>query len=146
MVKTYSKYFIHFDSIINEKKTCFYNLVQLILATTFLWVKSEFCPHIKTDEDMQVKSEGWCVRFWFQAWTILLCQIRKQHEMDRNSFTPGFMNLVCGSNLEIPLGAPWKFSRLLSPPAQSSWQFLFQSVDPADTVDVYLNIRMKARS
>lgn len=84
LVKTYSKYFTHFDSIINEKKTCFYDLVQLILATTFLWVKSQFCPHIKTDEDVQVKSEGWFVRFWFWfwAWTILLCQICKQHEME----------------------------------------------------------------
>ena len=154
MVKTYSKYFIHFDSIINEKKkkqTCFYDLVQLILATTFLWVKSQFCPHIKTDEDVQVKSEGWFVRFWFWfwAWTVLLCQICKQHEMETG------IPLLLASwiwyvghtrSYQVPLGAPWKFSILLSPPTQSSWQFLFHAVDQAETVDVYLNIRMKARS
>lgn len=84
LVKTYSKYCIDFDSIIKKKKkTCFYDLVQLILPATFLWVES-ICLHIKTDEDMQVKSEGWRVRFWFwfQAWTILLCQICKQREIE----------------------------------------------------------------
>lgn len=152
MVKTYSKYFIHFDPIINEKKIiCFYDLVQLILATTFLWVKSQFCPHIKTDEDVQVKSEGWFVRFrfWFGAWTVLLCQICKQQEMETGIllFLASWIWYVGHTrSYQLPLGAPWKFSRLLSPPTQSSWQFLFDAVDLAETVDVYLNIRMKARS
>ena len=26
LVKTFSKYFIHFDAIINEKKNCFYDI------------------------------------------------------------------------------------------------------------------------
>lgn len=57
LVKTFSKYFIHFDVIINENKNCFYSISVDIRNNTSVSEES-FCPHLKTDEDMQVKFEG----------------------------------------------------------------------------------------